>query len=265
MEASWPLARAAKSLKLPSAETVAPWQKAKLMTRARQYSITHGIGKRIRAAFGSAARCTAPVGVESIIGADQRKRVNPTTTLPGPRHGIDYFRYAFRFGHLHRLANRKGHGGDGGSLRRVRQRLRCFRQASCYRIYPGRNGTSAPYGSCSATQLFSVIGWTSSGDERFDYGAIKLNCNIGNTVGWYGFFWQSASLAGLPVITQGYPGDKPLTQWRSTDVVRGNTADQVFYRADTVGGQSGSPVWYNRSDQLQSLLHGHSRLRVAWI
>ena len=90
--------------------------------------------------------------------------------------------------------------------------------------------------------LFSVVGWTSSGDERFDYGAIKLNCNIGNTVGWYGFFWQSASLVGLPVITQGYPGDKPLTQWRSTDVVRGNTTDQVFYRADTVGGQSGSPV-----------------------
>jgi glutamyl endopeptidase len=122
-----------------------------------------------------------------------------------------------------------------------------FYNRTSYKIYPGRNGASSPYGSCTATKLFSVTGWTTSGDERYDYGAIKLLCNIGTTVGWYGFFWQSASLVGLPVKTQGYPGDKPLTQWRSSDVVRANTVNQVFYQADTVGGQSGSPVWYNRS------------------
>ena len=62
--------------------------------------------------------------------------------------------------------------------------------------------------------MASRRGWVSSGLETYDYGAIKLNCTIGTTTGWYGFFWQSASLTGLPDDTRGYPGDKPSgTQW----------------------------------------------------
>ena len=82
----------------------------------------------------------------------------------------------------------------------------------------------------------------SSGDDRYDYGAIKLNCSIGNTTGWYGYFWTSASLNGLPTIINGYPGDKPLTQWRSSGLVRVTQAQRVFYQNDTLGGQSGAPV-----------------------
>jgi glutamyl endopeptidase len=196
----------------------------------------------------AARPATAPVGVESIIGADQRKRVNPTTTYPARATVLITFDTpsgsAICTGWLigKDTVATAGHCVAPGTGSGV------FYKRSSYRIYPGRNGTTSPYGSCTATKLFSVTGWTASQDERSDYGAIKLNCNIGTTVGTYGFFWQSASLVDLPVITQGYPGDKPLTQWKSNDVVRANTADQVFYQADTVGGQSGSPVWYKRSD-----------------
>jgi glutamyl endopeptidase len=190
---------------------------------------------------------TAPVGIESIIGVDQRTLVNPTTTYPARATVLITFNTPSGGARCTGWLIGKdtvitaGHcvaPGTGSGI---------FYSRTSYRIYPGRNGASSPYGSCLATRLFSVTGWTSGGDERFDYGAIKLNCNIGTTTGWYGFFWQSASLVGLPVTIRGYPGDKPLTQWRSADIVRANTVDQVFYKADTTGGQSGSPVFYNRS------------------
>ncbi|MGH8526453.1 MAG: trypsin-like serine peptidase, partial [Gammaproteobacteria bacterium] len=53
-------------------------------------------------------------------------------------------------------------------------------------------------------------------------------------------------LTHLPTIINGYPGDKPLTQWKSTDQVRVTQARKIFYLNDTVGGMSGSPVYYNR-------------------
>jgi glutamyl endopeptidase len=94
----------------------------------------------------------------------------------------------------------------------------------------------------------SVAGWVTSGSEQYDYGAIKLDCSIGNRTGWYGYFWQAATLVGTAMTTQGYPGDKPLTQWKSSDRIRANSSRQVFYQADTVGGQSGSPVWAYRKN-----------------
>jgi glutamyl endopeptidase len=112
-------------------------------------------------------------------------------------------------------------------------------------VYPGRDGTQSPYGSCAAIRLYSVIGWTVSGSELYDYGAIKLNCTVGNLAGWYGL--TSASPGGLPSIIQGYPGDKPLEQWGSADKVRTTTTRQVFYLNDTFGGMSGSAVWYERN------------------
>jgi glutamyl endopeptidase len=121
------------------------------------------------------------------------------------------------------------HSGRGGRWR------------TSVRVYPGRNGSSSPYGSCTARTLYSVLGWVNSSSEEYDYGAIKLNCNIGNTTGYFGFSTSMSTSTALTV--GGYPGDKPLTQWKMADRVRALTARQVFYLADTIGGQSGAPVW----------------------
>jgi glutamyl endopeptidase len=185
---------------------------------------------------------TAPLGQESIIGADTRVRVNPTTTYPARATVLITFSAGRCSGWLINAntvvtAGHCVHPGGGGA----------FYPTGSYRVYPGYTGSSAPYGSCSARWLASVKGWTVNGDDRHDYGAIKLNCSIGNTTGWYGLFWTSASLTGLPTVINGYPGDKPLTQWRSTDLVRVTQAQRVFYQNDTTGGMSGSPVHYNRS------------------
>ena len=123
------------------------------------------------------------------------------------------------------------------------------------RVYPGRDGTVSPYGSCTAKRLYSVRGWTRNRDERYDYGAIKLNCTVGNTVGWYGI--TTANPKNKPSIIQGYPGDKPLEQWFSADKVRATTSRQVFYNNDTIGGMSGSPVWYDRSGPYVIGIHAY--------
>lgn len=186
----------------------------------------------------------AALGAESIIGPDTRVRVTPTTTSPARATVLITFSAGRCTGWLIGAntvvtAGHCVHEGRGGS----------FYPAASYRIYPGRNGGGSPYGSCGARWLATTKGWTSApvnSTDRYDYGAIKLNCAIGNTVGWYGFFVQNGSLTGLPANINGYPGDKPLTQWRSSDRVRVSQAQRVFYQNDTVGGMSGSPVWYNR-------------------
>lgn len=179
------------------------------------------------------------VGAETILGVDTRLQVNPTTyparataliTSSGGRctgwlYGRDIVATAGHCVHS---------GGAGGNW------------YTNVRVYPGYNFPNAPYGSCTARRLHSVTGWTTSGDERFDYGAVKLNCSVGNAVGWFGHWWQTASLNGNNTIINGYPGDKQLTQWVSGDQVRSTDTYQIYYSNDTIGGVSGSPVWQDR-------------------
>lgn len=199
-------------------------------------------------ALWAAEAMPAPIGIETIIGADTRVRVNPTTVYPARAMVLITFSTGAGTARCSgaligvntvATAGHCVHRGSGGSAG--------FFPPSSFRIYPGRNGASSPYGVCTAKTLYTVAGWASSRSELYDYGAIKLNCSVGATTGFLGFFWQTATLTGLPSIINGYPGDKPLTQWRSTDIIRATTTQQIFYQNDTVGGMSGSPVYYNRS------------------
>ncbi|WP_216592666.1 trypsin-like serine peptidase [Verrucosispora sioxanthis] len=133
-----------------------------------------------------------------------------------------------------------GQNGGGGNN---------FYPRGDFQIIPGRNGTSTPYGTCTATQLLSVNGWTQNGDETYDYGAIRLSCAAGNSTGWFGMWWQSASLTGTATTVSGYPCDKTFgQQWRHAgQTVTATHTRQVFYQNDTFGCQSGSPVYQTRA------------------
>lgn len=39
----------------------------------------------------------------------------------------------------------------------------------------------------TSTSFRSVTGWSNSGDPNYDYGAIILPTDLGNTTGWFGF------------------------------------------------------------------------------
>ena len=183
-----------------------------------------------------------PESAESIIGTDQRVQVTGTTTYPARAVGL-----ITRNGAHHctgwlisrdtvLTAGHCVHAGAGGAF------------FTGLRFFPGRNGATSPYGSCVPRSggLTTFVGWSRDGSEAHDAGIIKLSCTIGDTTGWFGFWWQSASLNGVSTQIQGYPGDKPQTQWRSNDFVRATETFQVFYNNDTLGGMSGSPVWQNR-------------------
>jgi glutamyl endopeptidase len=197
-------------------------------------TVSGGAATASDAPVAPAAAPGQEVGIQSVIGADSRYQITGTTAYPysaivhitssiggctGWLIGPDTVATA-------------GHCVYGGGW------------ATNVTVYPGRNGSSTPYGSCGYRTLYTVNGWVNSSSPEYDYGAIKLNCTIGNSTGWFGFRWQSADLTGQASYISGYPGDKPYgTQWRSNDSVRITEARRLFYANDTYGGHSGSPVW----------------------
>jgi glutamyl endopeptidase len=112
-------------------------------------------------------------------------------------------------------------------------------------VYPGRSGANLPYGSCDATEADSVVGWVNSTDYRYDYGALKLDCSAGDTVGWFGLYWQPTTLQAEPITITGYPAEKipAYTQWSmSGQIALDLPFPYFYYDIDTTGGQSGSPL-----------------------
>lgn len=118
------------------------------------------------------------------------------------------------------------------------------------RVIPGKNGSSEPFTSGVSTYFHSVKGWTQSKSSNYDYAVIVLppNKKLGKKTGWMGLANLSYfSLLGLRVNNAGYPGDKPGNyQWWNANNILAVTTRRVYYRIDTFGGQSGSPVWRYR-------------------
>ena len=96
----------------------------------------------------------------------------------------------------------------------------------------------------TSTNFRTVNGWANNGDENFDYGAIIIPTELGNTVGWFGFGVWPDSTSSRPWPTfSGYPGDKPAgTQWYDHQTIASVNARKVFYDIDTAGGQSARPT-----------------------
>ena len=112
-------------------------------------------------------------------------------------------------------------------------------------VMPGRNGSTLPYGQVTSTNFRTVVGWANNGDENYDYAAIILPADLGNTVGWFGFgTYPDTELTAATVNISGYPGDKPDgTQWYHYHQVASVGTHKVYYDIDTFGGQSGSSVY----------------------
>lgn len=112
-------------------------------------------------------------------------------------------------------------------------------------VMPGRNASTLPYGAVSSSNFRSVTGWTNNGDQNFDYGAIIIPTELGNTVGWFGFgVYSDADLLASTANITGYPGDKPAgTMWYDSRRVASVNSRKVYYDIDTAGGQSGAAVY----------------------
>jgi len=179
---------------------------------------------------------------ETVIGADGRTRITATTSFPS--RAIAFLVVTFP----------KASGTCSGwyyGARIVATAGHCVYNATyggwatSIKVYPGRNGTSTPYGYTTAHRMFSVTGWTGSANPDYDYGAIQTNSAKGNTVGWFGYFWQSSNYFPGTFNVRGYPGDKTYgTMWTMSGLNKATTTRRLWYSIDTAGGQSGSP-YYN--------------------
>jgi glutamyl endopeptidase len=120
-----------------------------------------------------------------------------------------------------------------------------------YTAVPGKNGGSQPYGSCSGgiNDVWTTSNWISTGSADYDYGLVKLTCDIGNTVGWFGWWYNTGeTLTGQYLYVEGYPGDKPYaTMWWDGDPISSQSATRLSYQIDTYNGQSGSPLYHYNS------------------
>ena len=109
---------------------------------------------------------------------------------------------------------------------------------------PGANGQYHPYGSASAVTSWTDTAYIQNGDTRQDWGIVKLNRPIGNQTGWFGLKWQGSSYNGTWSTLRGYPGDKGIGEmWTMSGRVDESRPNQLCYSIDTMGGQSGSPVY----------------------
>ncbi len=225
--------------KLMAAETAAE-AAAVVKTKAPDTSKLLDIGA---ASFGAPA-----MTIETVHGVDNRVQITSTASYPWSAMasllitaadnsqwiGTGWFispRTLITAGHVVFI---KGSGvpGRDGWVRRIQ-------------VMPGRNGATLPFGSVTSTSFRSVTGWTSSGNEQFDYGAIILPTPLGSSTGTLGYGnYSDADLLNTVGNIAGYPGDKPSgTLWYDARKIASVGPRKVFYDIDTAGGQSGAAVY----------------------
>lgn len=113
-------------------------------------------------------------------------------------------------------------------------------------VMPGRAGATAPGGQWESRAFDVHPQWRATGRAEADVGVVWLPEPAGQALGWFGFSAQPDSvLQGLPVRTAGYPDDlAPFgSQWFVDGRVAEAGAAMLAYALDTMGGQSGSPVF----------------------
>ncbi|MBN2385664.1 MAG: trypsin-like serine protease [Anaerolineales bacterium] len=212
------------------------------------------------------------VGIQSVIGTDDRLQITNTTDAPWRRiaqlisvypGGSASLCTGFFIGPY--TVATAGHCvfnhdiGETGAW------------ATNVYVTPGLNGGSAPYGTVEGYLLYSTQGWTEGADPLYDYGAVQLLTPLGATTGTFDFAYFSdsyltAHMADTANIS-GYPGDKsdPVNcpmggcqQWWNAQPLTLFTQRVLSYEIDTFGGQSGAPIWVtDGSDQYVIGIHAY--------
>src|SRR3954453_7510559 len=166
-------------------------------------AMTHGFsGSR------GVARAKAGGAASIIIGTDDRVRVTPTTSYPARATVL-----INRNGSLHCTGWMVGRDTLVPARHCVPTAGSAGPWSTNLPFRPGSHGNTAPYGTCLSRGTWAFNGWLNSANSQYDGAIIKLDCTVGDTVGWYGMWWQTASLTGLGTTVEGYPGDKLSQQW----------------------------------------------------
>jgi glutamyl endopeptidase len=113
-------------------------------------------------------------------------------------------------------------------------------------VVPGRNVDKKPFDTASSSVFSTTDRWQESQDADFDYGVIHLGTDLGTPVGSFSVgVLPDEALKNRLVNVSGYPFEpgEGKAQYFHANRVKALTGRRLFYDIDTMGGQSGSPVW----------------------
>jgi glutamyl endopeptidase len=200
------------------------------------------------------------VGVETVIGVDERTRITATAQYPWrmiaalqltPRPpstarfiGTAWFigrRTLLTAGHC--VYSDSDFGGWIGSVG----------------VSPGRDGANFPFGTVSATRFSTLDKWKSEADADYDVGCIHIEEPLGDRVGWFNITSLSdADLQNRLLNVSGYPGDRGggTEQYHHANRVLHPSARRIYYDIDTYGGQSGAPAWVQEDAASEAIAVG---------
>lgn len=131
-------------------------------------------------------------------------------------------------------------------------------------VYPGRNGPVEPFKFCGVDKIFVLSGWNGR-DGNHDMAALRLDCIIGSETGNWGVRAAGPNDKNIELTVQGYPADKipEGRQFISHDEVQQIDEYRIEHKADTVGGNSGSPV-YSGDDHRIFAVHASMVKAANW-
>ena len=186
---------------------------------------------------------------DSVIPPDQRTRVNPTTGYPDraivyitkdDRHHCSGWMVSadtlVTAGHC--LYNR---GGKAWYTN--------------LKFFPGANGNVRPYGFATATQLWTDVNYTRSGDTRQDWGVVKLNRRIRTSLAGSDLQWDDGHRPRLP------GGQAARSNVDDVGKDRGFAAEQAVLLARYLRRAE----WFaHLSEQQHRHRHPHQRSQPVW-
>ena len=202
-------------------------------------------------------------GISEIIGEDNRKVVNKTTTKP--YSPIVYLEMETESG-----INTRG----TGVMISEDVVLTCahnvnnseFGKSKAIIAYPGRNSNSYPYGKIPVAKAYTFSNYDKKFEMSKDLAILRLAEPIGYKCG-YQTPINANIINKMKVRICGYPkevkGQEDSHQmWEHTGFIRKIDMDMIKYDVDTSGGQSGSPI-YNSNNQIIGI-HTKGRLNSEY-
>nr|WP_086331123.1 Ig-like domain-containing protein [Enterococcus sp. 4G2_DIV0659]OTO07980.1 hypothetical protein A5880_002250 [Enterococcus sp. 4G2_DIV0659] len=133
-------------------------------------------------------------------------------------------------------------------------------------IVPGRIGYwNKPFGEAKMEKIYILKEYMTDKQVGNDFALVKLDRPIGEKTGWLGLNY--ANKAGETFTISGYPGDKNFYMYTESQPIHetlryeygrhifervGWGKEALFYLLDSVGGQSGSPV-YDSNAQISAV------------
>lgn len=131
-------------------------------------------------------------------------------------------------------------------------------------VAPGRSGAKYPYGKFKITAIHFPEEYAADPNSDSDLAVINIAPNaagesIGDVVTPLALKVTNHAEIGTPITVTGYPQDKAhATMWTDTGRVVQHLGKRLFHDADTIGGQSGSPIYNNQHEIIAVHTNGNA-------